>query len=94
MTQCCPRDFLWKGGKDHLLLILPHHLAMEMWAVKVLYKPMTKFHDYPSLQMEERICGKVEHPRRHAGDSPADDNCTVSDLHFTTKLKEVSLYHW
>ena len=23
--QCCPQDVLWKGGIDHLLLILPSH---------------------------------------------------------------------
>ena len=88
MTQCYPRDFLWKGGKDHLLLNLPNHLAMERWAVKILYKPMIKFHDNPSVLMEGQICGKVEHPRCRAGDSPANDNCTVSDIHFTTKLKK------
>ena len=31
---------------------------MERRVLKILYKPMTRFHDNPSPRMEEQICGK------------------------------------
>ena len=36
----------------------------------MLYTLMTRFHDNPSPQMEEQICGEVELPRSRAWNSP------------------------
>ena len=69
-THCSPQDIIWEGGIDHVLVILPNQRATERGVLKTLYKPMTIFHDNSSPWMEEQICGKVEHPKSCAWDSP------------------------
>ena len=67
--QCCPHDFLF--------FIWRNHWATEWRVPIILCKPMTKFHDNPSLRMEGQICGTVELPRSHAGDSPASFGLSI-----------------
>ena len=61
-TQSCPQDYLWKVGMDSLFY-LPTEPRKGGFC-KYYNKPMTRFHDDPSPQMEEKICGKVEHPEK------------------------------
>ena len=64
------RIFLWKGGIDHSLLILPNHWATDWRVLNILYKPITRYHDNRSPSIEEQIFGMMDLPTRGTWDSP------------------------